>query len=316
MDFLQQAGSLFGTVLIPVLLIVAGGALVQRFHRLDMLTLSKMQIYLFVPIFLFYYIYKSELSLRDIAGIAGAVLLGKALLAIPLWLLLKRLEVPRETLAVVLLSSAVYNAGNFGIPVAVRAFGEQGASVQAVIVMVSNLSLWGVGYTLMAAISGRSPREAIIGYLKLPMIYMLLLAFGLRAFHLKLPEPLLYSVKTLADGLVPLALMTLGAQLALQARWPRWKAVLPVLFFKLLLLPAIMALVVWWLRLWPWPGAALIVSAAGPTAVNALLLAIEQKGDVELAAECVFWTTLCSAVTVTVVLTLVRITGGGPPGFP
>jgi hypothetical protein len=30
---------------------------------------------------------------------------------------LRRLEVPRETLGVVVLSSAIFNAGNFGIPV-------------------------------------------------------------------------------------------------------------------------------------------------------------------------------------------------------
>jgi hypothetical protein len=312
-NFLTQALSLFGSVLVPVLLIVAGGAFVQRFHRLDMLTLSKMQIYLFVPIFLFYYIYRSELSLGDMAGIAGAVLLAKLVLAVPLWVILERLKVPRETLAVVLLSATVFNAGNFGIPVAVRAFGEAGGSVLAIIVMVSNLSLWGVGYTIMATMTGSSPKEAMMGYFKLPMVYMLLLAFFLRAMHWQLPEPVTYSLKTIADGLIPVALMTLGAQLALQARLPRWKAVLPVVSFKLLLLPAITAGVVLFLKLWPWPGAAIILASAAPTAVNTLLLTIEQKGDIELAAECVFWTTLLSAFTVTIVLAIIQAFGGVPP---
>jgi malate permease and related proteins len=313
-NFLEQTGALFGTVLVPVLLIVGGGALIQRFHRLDMQTLSKLQIYLLVPVFLFYYIYTSKLSFGAILGIAGAVLLAKACLAVPLWLVLRRLDVPRETLAVVLLSSAVFNAGNFGIPVAVRAFGEAGASVQAVIVMVSNLSLWGVGYAAMAVMTGKGIKGAILAYLKLPMFYLLVAAFALRGFHVQLPEPVLYGAKLLADGLVALALLTLGAQLALQARWPRWRVVLPVVAFKLLLLPVLATGVVLWLGLWPWPGAGIIVAAAGPTAVNAMLLAIEQKGDVELAAECVFWTTLLSALTVTVTLALVRACGGMPGG--
>lgn len=316
MGFLEQAGSLFGSVIVPVLLIVIGGALVQRFNRLDMQTLSRLQIYLFVPIFLFYYLYISTFSLGGILAIAGTVLLAKICLAVPLWWVLKRAGVSRSALPVVLLSSAVFNAGNFGIPVAVRAFGEAGGEVQAIIVMVSNLSLWGVGYAAMAALTGRGVKGAIIAYLKLPMFYMLVLAFLLRGLHITLPEPVLYSLKLVADGLVSLALITLGAQLALQARWPRWRVILPVITLKLLILPAITMGLVLMLGLWPWPGAGIVLASAGPTAVNTMLLTIEQKGDVELAAECVFWTTLCSAITVTLILAFLRLAGGSPPAHP
>ena len=79
-----QAGFIFGTVILPVLLIVALGALVQRFHPLDVGTLSKLQIYLFVPAFLFVRVFDSTLSWREIAGIAGAVLLAKVLMAAPI----------------------------------------------------------------------------------------------------------------------------------------------------------------------------------------------------------------------------------------
>jgi predicted permease len=312
MEFLSQAGTLFATVLIPVLLIVIGGATVQRFHRLDMQTLSRLQIYLFVPVFLFYYVYTSKFSLRDMLGIAGAVLAAKLCLAVPLWIGLRRLKVSQRTVPVVLLSSAIFNAGNFGIPVAVRAFGDSGGAVQAIIVMVSNLSLWGMGYAAMSTMTGGGLKQAVEAYLKLPMLYILVLAFLLRTLHIALSEPILYSLKLIADGLVALALVTLGAQLALQARWPRWRVVLPVIALKLLVMPAVATAVVFAFGLWPWPGAGIILASAGPTAVNTLLLAIEQKGDIELAAECVFWTTLLSAVTVTLILTLLRVYGGVP----
>jgi predicted permease len=313
MVFLSQAGSLFATVLLPVLLIVLGGATVQRFHRLDMQTLSRLQIYLFVPVFLFYYVYTSRFSLRDIVGIAGTVLVAKFCLAVPLWLLLKRLQVSAAKIPVVLLSSVIFNSGNFGIPVAVRAFGDEGGAVQAIIVMISNLSLWGLGYAAMTTMTGGGGiKQAILAYLKLPMLYTLVIAFLLRKLHIPLPEPILYSLKLIADGLVAIALITLGAQLALQARWPRWRVVMPVVALKLLVMPAVATGVVFAFGLWPWPGAGIILAAAGPTAVNTLLLAIEQKGDIELAAECVFWTTLLSAISVTVILTVLRLYGGGP----
>ena len=313
MNIFFTAVHLFGFVVLPTLLLVALGAAVQRAQKLDMGTLARLQIYLFVPTFLFYYLYTSQLSVRDIGGIAATTLTAQLILALPLFGLLWKMRVPREQFAVLMLSSVVFNAGNFGIPVSVRAFGPQGGAVQALVVMVANLSLWGIGYCLMATLTGRGIGDAVKGYLRLPMVYMVFAAFALRGMGVKLPETVLYSLKLLADGLVPLALVTLGAQLALQARWPRWRQVLPVLFLKLLLLPAVTAGIVVLFGLWPWPGAALILAAAAPTAVNTLLLTLDQKGDVELAADCVFWATLLSAVTVTLTLTLLTALGGKAP---
>ncbi len=310
---LDQVTTIFASVLSPILFIIAMGALVQRFHPINIATLSKLQIYLFVPTFLFVRFFESGLSARAMAGIAGAVLLAKIALALPLWWALKRLQVHRNTSAVVILSAVIFNAGNFGIPLAERAFGTAGGAVQALVVTLSNLTLWGVGYVLMAALSGSS-KDVILGYFRLPTLYVVATALLLRGLNVTLPNPLSYSLHLIADGLVPLALVTLGAQLAQQARWPRWRIIVPLLFLKLLIMPVIMAGIVWALGLWPWPGAMLIVAAAAPTAVNTLLLTIEQKGDAELAADCVFWTTLLSAVTVTLVLAVVKVLGGGPPG--
>ena len=310
---LTEFGFLFGKVLLPILILVALGALLQKRHPVEVATLSNLQLYLFIPAFLFVHIADSTLSGAQIAGIAGAILLIQTLLALPLYGFLVWKRVPRETLAVVLLASVIFNAGNFGIPVAMRAFGKPGGEVQALVIMTANLSLWVLGYGLSAAITGGGWR-AMTELFKLPILYILLLGLGVRATGLNLPEPLSYALHLVSDGLVPLALVTLGVQLATQWRRPRWRLILPVALFKLLCQPAIAALVVWWLRLWPWPGAQLIVASAGPTAVNSIFLAIEQKGDVELAAECVFWTTLLSAVTVTVILAVVIRLGGVPPG--
>ena len=311
MTFLASLASTFAVVLLPILLLVALGALVQKFHPLDVGTLSKLQIYLFVPAFLFVRVLESSLSWRQIAGVAGAILLAKVLLAVPLWFVLRRLDAPRPTSGVFILSAVVFNAGNFGIPLAERAYGKEGGAVQALVVMMSNLTLWGVGYGLLAAMSGQG-RRAVLGYFRLPMLYVLAAALALRGLRLAPPGPVMYTLHLVADGLVPVALVTLGAQLARGARWPRWKMIAPLLVAKLFVLPLVMAGVVWAFGMWPWPGALLIVSTAAPTAVNTLLLTIEQKGDVEFAADCVFWTTLLSAVSVTLILAAVQALGGFP----
>jgi predicted permease len=82
-----------------------------------------------------------------------------------------------------------------------------------------------------------------------------------------------------------------------------------VLLLRLGFGPIQMALLLYGLHLlnWPavdlwgergWPAELLILTAAVPTAVNTLLLTLELEGDSHLAADCVFWTTIVSCVTI------------------
>lgn len=308
---LAQILFLFGTVLSPIFLLIAAGAAIQRARPFDPKPLATLQIYLFVPAFLFVRVLDSNLSWAKLGLIAVTILAIKVILGALVYGFLAWRKVPRETLATILLASVIFNAGNFGIPVAERAFGKEGGAVEAIVVMVANLSLWGIGYALSAALTGGG-MKGLIAYFKLPMVYLLALALTLRATGWTLPEPVLYAARQLADGLVPMSLVTLGAQLARQARWPRWRLVAPVIALKLVALPLVAFVLVRLFGLWPWPGAQLVVAAAGPTAVNSMLLAMEQKGDVELAADCVFWTTAFSALSVAVILGFVMGAGGHP----
>ena len=114
-ELLVEFGFLFGKVLAPILLLVALGALLQKRHPIEMQSLSNLQLYLFIPAFLFVHIADSKLTLGQIAGIAGTILLIQALLALPLYGFLVWRRVPREKLAVVLLASVIFNAGNFAL---------------------------------------------------------------------------------------------------------------------------------------------------------------------------------------------------------
>lgn len=82
-----------------------------------------------------------------------------------------------------------------------------------------------------------------------------------------------------------------------------------VLILRLILGPLQMAIILWAmsklrlgaLDLWGesgWPAQLLILTAAVPTAVNTLLMVLELGGDADLAADCVFWTTLLSPITI------------------
>jgi len=312
----DQISDIFIGVLLPVLTMVGLGALIERLKGLSVDTMVALNLYLFVPAFLYVRIRGSELSWASIGGIGVVVLLPVAMLGLATYALLRSRGVSGRTTSAMIVGGCFFNAGNFGIPVAQLAFGDAGGGVQALVVMFMNTTIFFVGYAVLAMGQGKGMRS-VLGYFKLPMIYVIVAALAMREYELTLPTWLGTAVQTIAGGMVPIALITLGAQLALRARWPRWAVIAPVLTMKLALLPLLTAGVVLALDamgwdLWPWPGAQLILAAAGPTAVNTLLLTVHLEGDADAAADCVFWTTILCAITVTITLTLIKLAGGGP----
>jgi hypothetical protein len=182
-----------------------------------------------------------------------------------------------------------------------------------------------LGYTLGLAIAGfahpseKGSLKNLWRIMRLPVLPMLVVALAARwwlqqdpshALPLAITKPAGY----LSAALVPVALATLGAQLASNPRWPRWRPVSLVLVLRLLFGPIQMALLLWgfhllgWraVDLWPWPAELLILTAAVPTAVTTMLLTLELEGDTDLAADCVFWTTVLSCVTIPLWLVLLR----------
>jgi len=187
-----------------------------------------------------------------------------------------------------------------------------------------NLLTFTVGMAIAAAAHHGGIGKGLVTLLRLPIIPGLiagiLAQWWVRSGH-SLPIVITKTSDYIAGGLVPISLITLGAQLATNPRWPRWKPVSMVLILRLLVGPVQMAALLWFfhktgvpaLDVWPWPAELLILTASVPTAVNTLLLTLEIGGDAELTADCVFWTTLFSIVTITgwlVVLRSVQWQGG------
>ena len=324
---LQHTGQILYNILLPLLLMVGLGTLLQRYQPLSVGTLARVSMWLLVPSFLLIKIYDSDIPWGEIALIALVFLIVLGALGVLLFASGRAMGAPNETVAAAILGSVVFNAGNFGIPVAHllyveggTLFGGQpdadaGLHVHALVVMLSNLLIWILGYVVLAVAKGGRAREAL-GIFKLPMPYALVAAFVLREIRLRrfggvdfLPIWAAFPLRSLSGALVPMMLVALGAHLARGARWRRWREVVPIAFVKLLAVPALIGAAVYAFGLWPWPGAQLIIGAAAPTAVNTLILTVELDGDAELTGDVVFWTTVFSGVTVAGVIAVVTTLG-------
>ncbi len=337
-------------VLGPILLMIGLGALLRSRFELDLATLSKFNIYLITPAFIFDKVSNSTLSWAAMGGVAGITILQVLLLGLIVYGIGRAFRVSRPTLAAIALAVMFYNSGNYGLPLAELAYpgtaeervlsaesesdvtptphsapGTQhsvkdGGAVQAFVLMTQNLLTYTVGLLIAGMAHRGLTRESFTRVLKLPFLPML--AAGLLARWWLNQDPAnqlpIFISKTagyLSGGLVPTALVTLGVQLAASPRWPRWKPVSVVLVLRLLVAPVLMTATLWGfhllgvpaLDLWPWPAELVILTSSVPTAIGTLLLTLELEGDTDLAADCVFWTTVLSAVTITLWLAALRI---------
>ena len=308
-------------ILLPIALLAGAGVVLRRAFELDLASLVKLNLYLFTPGFVFRYVATAEVGGDAAAGIAVTCLLFAIVTAVLAYAAGRAARARWATTSAVVLASTIYNSGNYGVPLAQLAFGDRGAAVQAFVLSTQSILTFTFGLALAGSAAGGGWRATAGKMLRLPILYALGAALIWRFIAgegpVVMPAWLDATTAYLAGGLVPVALVTLGAQLAAAPRWPRWRPVGFVVVLRLAAGPALMAGVTYGLHLiWPggpldlWPDAAavLIVTAGVPTAVNTLLLTMEMGGDDRLAGDCVFWTTLLSPLTLLPVIAVVRAT--------
>jgi predicted permease len=143
-----NAFGIFWQVIFPIFFIILIGALLERALTLDISTLTRINFYAFVPALVFVKMLQADLSLLTMGHIALFVLAHSALmLLIALLLYQHRMFQPYRK--VLLLASMLTNAGNYGIPFVLLAFGDRYMSVAAVVLLVQNLLTFTVGVLLM-----------------------------------------------------------------------------------------------------------------------------------------------------------------------
>lgn len=300
----MNAFGIFWHVIFPVFFIILAGALLERALTLDISTLTRINFYAFVPALVFVKMLQADLALLTMGSIALFVLTHSTVLFV-LALLLYRHPVLIPYRKVLLLFALLTNAGNYGIPFVLLAFGDRYASVSAVILLVQNLMTFTVGVLLME--SGQAHRVNLLRSIaRLPVIYALAAALLLNAFSVRLPQPLMIPLGYMADALVPVALLTLGTQIGKGIGRPPVGLLAIPIALRLVFAPLV-ALAL--LPLFGLPadiGKVLVATAGLPIAVNVFILSAQYRTQEVFASQVVTTSTLLSAITQSVWLTVLR----------
>jgi predicted permease len=301
------------SVILPIFIIIGIGWLLDRRFQLDLPTLSKLNFYVFLPALLFVLLLKEPIDLQNMLTVGAFFTVHLLLLFALAWVLFS-LRGLRERRTVMTLGSVLNNCGNYGIPLVLLAFGPGVVWALVVIIILNALFTFTAGVWMLER-QARSTGSALANMARFPAVYAIVLALVMRWQGWRLPDALLTlqegalrpgSLNYLADGLVGIALLTLGVQLSRAKLSTVLLPVLSVTGMRLIVSPLLALALLPFFRFNAELSAMLIVAAGFPVAVNLTILAAEYRQDEEMISQSIFFSTLLSAGTLAVILMLVR----------
>jgi predicted permease len=291
-------------VILPVFIVIALGYLLERCLGLDVQPISRVIFYALAPCLVFSSTATSAVSGTDIWKIISFALLTTLAMGLFSWVVARALRFSQAMESAFLLTTLFVNAGNYGLPVNLFAFGEAGMERAAIFFTVSALLTSSVGVYL-ASRSQASGLDALRNVFKVPIIYGALAGFVVNLAAITVPEPLTKAVELVGGASVPLMLLLVGMRLARTSLTGELKIIGLATFVRLIVAPAVALVLAAWLGLTGVTRQACVTEASMPTAVTTTILATEFEAQPQFVAGMVFVSTLASIISLTLLLALI-----------
>lgn len=302
--------AVFAQVLLPILVVVGAGYLLRRKFDLDVQSINRVSIYLLSPALIFTSLARIRLEAEETLRIGAFMVLFVLAMGVLSWSLGRALGLDAVTTSALMLCVMFMNAGNYGLPLAQFAFGEEGLR-RAVLFFVVQAIL---AQTLAVYIAGAgqgSWREGLTRLLRMPQIYAVLAALVVRGCGIQLDpssegilNDLFRGVALMGDATIPMLLIVLGLQLAEANKTNQRREIALATSMRLLVSIPLSLALAHLLRMDELSTKLAVILASMPTAVNMTILAIEFDVRPRLVSSVVVVSTVLSLLTLTLLLLL------------
>lgn len=302
--------------LIPIFTLIIAGILIDRKFKLDIGTLSKINLYFFVPAFIFVNAYSTVIPMDMLWALGTAVIV--LVLNYLLSFAVGKLRGFDKGMSNAFSNSIMfYNSGNFGIPLITLVFSSKpfvvngetpyldyALTIQVMVMIVQNVSLNTLG-VFNASNAAGGFTVALKKAARMPSLYFATAAFLFKLVPFDLTKiPLWPALSYAKNGLVAMALLSLGVQLSHTRLKLSNPDVFLSVFLRLIGGPAIALLLISIFGFQGIMARVLMISTSVPTAVNTALIGVEFENHPEFASQVVMLSTAMSAVTLTGVIYL------------
>lgn len=199
------------SAVLPIALVALIGFGVGRAFKLDMPTLSKVNIYGFLPALILTSLADNTLNLDRVLAIVVAFLVNTTLLFAIALIVSRALNASPNERKSLIATTVFANVGNMGLPFVLFALGDAGLE-RAIVYLVGSSLL--VSTLFPIVLKGAGLKAGVNVTLRLPAFWAALMGIALQSLNGVLPVPLERGLTILGEGAIPLALVTLGIQLS------------------------------------------------------------------------------------------------------
>ncbi|MBV7335340.1 AEC family transporter [Chloroflexi bacterium TSY] len=300
----MQLLTIFLNILAPVFLLVFLGYSVGPRLQIDARSISRIAYFILAPAFLFNVFSQADLELglamrMVLYGLSVTLMTGGVGFVIA-----RLLRCSSQMTSAFVLVSVFGNVGNFGFPIIQFKFGDVALVDASLYFVVMSTSGFMIG--VAAAVWNRDGKVgAILSVLKTPAIVAAILAILFSTLGLQTPIFIDRAVGLLAGALIPIMLLTLGIQLSDVRDWKIDRNVIVAGLIRLIAGPILALSVATPFMLPPIARGTGVLQTAMPVAVLAALIALEYELLPDYVTTVILFSTLASAVTLTIVLAVV-----------
>lgn len=305
--------------IIPILVLIMVGFILSKNFDLSIYTMSKLNFYVLVPAFIFVNLYTTEIPWDMFKVVAAVVLIF--IMNMLVAAIIAKIRRYDEGYKNAFANSVLFtNTGNIGVPLITLVFSSapfivNGAApylnialaAQVLVLVVQDTAMNTLGF-YNAGKAHSDWNESVLKVLKMPAIYFVAMAFILKPVPYDLTLTSVWPALDYAkNAVVPVALITLGIQIAKTRFEISNKDAYISAIIRLLGSPVIALLVIYLLNLQGVIAQVVMITAALPTAVNTALIAVECDNYPDFAAQAVLLSTLIGSLSLVLVIFLARI---------
>lgn len=296
--------SIFFNVVIPVFGLVGIGYYFGPRLGLETRTLSKVAYYVFVPAFVFHHIGNAEIAFAQTGKLVFYVIVVHVVGAFSAYWLAVLLKRPQKKAAAFALIAAFGNVGNFGVPIIVFQLGESAIATSTLFFVVISTVAFIIGVGAASFISGSGP-SAVASVFKTPAIIALGPALFFPLTDFEIPLMVGRIIELLAGAMIPVMLIAMGLSLAGRSKIDFTLDGFLITGIRLLFLPLLAFIFALVFGIEGIGRSISILQAGMPAAVLTWLIATEHDLIPDFVFSVLVLSTLCSLVTLTILLALV-----------
>lgn len=297
--------SVFANSILPILIIAALGYILARNTHADVRTLSVMTFNILSPALILNTLITSTISPIEFGRMAGFTFCVIVVAGLVAWLIARALRLDRQATSAFITVAMFANAGNFGLPLILFAFGPDALTRATVYFVIHVILLYSLG--ILLASSGKLGwQQSFKQVLRVPHFYAIGVAIIFMFIKIPVPDGIMRSITLLNNAAFAIMILLMGMQLQ-RAKMPARPIVVGIATaLRLIVLPILAFGIALLFGLTGPDRQAAVIQASMPAAVMISVLAVQFESAPDFVTAVVFISTILSPVTLTVLVAMLQ----------